>query len=514
MKNRLKTYITPSVVMLFLVVANPAFSQDTIISGTTSVNLDFTALETAASLQLSSVDNTSLPAAPFPAGFAITSSTPLEYNADPFSLVGGSIDHLGSVTFTIVGTENTVEVGDFTIGFDGSRATEGNSGYFVEDTISGLGILFDVAAPDTLVATPDGILIEGILRVSPEFAAYLTTNNLATTDLTGVDIGSAQVNASTEPVTISSGATSVTLDFETLETAASLAFASVENTASPAIEFPAGFAITPETPFQYTLEPFAPVAGNISHTGSLTFTIAGTEDQVTLGNFSIGYDAARASNENSGFFVEDTLAGLGILFDVATPTTLGAGGAGFFVEAPLNVSPEFATYLTDNNLAETDLTGAEVGAAQINSFAAPPPLTPNGDNEFLSISTRCFVGSEAFTDLANASIIIGGTDPMTVVFRGRSTSISEGITAAKLSDPVIDVVQLGVGVIGTNDNFADADGLSMLQGTLLDPAVVGMSDNESLLILENLEPGAYSVRVRSAVEGETGLVIVEAIAVE
>jgi len=135
------------------------------------------------------------------------------------------------------------------------------------------------------------------------------------------------------------------------------------------------------------------------------------------------------------------------------------------------------------------------------------------DNELLSISTRSFVGAEEFTDVSNSSVIIVGEDPMSVVFRGRSTSIDESVTADKLSDPIIDVVQVGVGVIGTNDNWADADNLALLEGTPLDPDTVGMDANESILILENLAPGAYSVRVRSAVEGETGLAISEAFAV-
>lgn len=508
--NTLKTLVTTLIIGSLTAGLH---GQETLSSGLTSVTLDFVALEDAASLQFDSVNNTATPATGYPAGFAVTTDTPLQYNLDPFSLVGGTISHTGSVTFNIVGTENQVEVGNFEIGFDAGRATGMNSGYFVEDTISGLGILFDVAMPDTLVANTDGIFLEGNLHVSPEFATYLSSNNLATTDLTGVEIGAAQVNTSTAPISIVAGVTSVSLDFESLETAASLAFASVENTATPATGFPAGYLITTATPFQYTT-PFTPVGGNISHTGSLTFDVVGAEAQVTVGAFNIGYDSERANDTNSGFFVEDTLAELGILFDVANPTTLDAGPSELFIEAALHVSPEFATYLSTNELASTDLSGVEIGSAQVNGIPALPLLTPDPDNELLAISTRCFVGSEAFTDLANASIIVGGTDPMTVVFRGRSTSISEGITANKLSDPIIDVVQVGVGVIATNDNFADAENLDLLLGTALDPSIVGMGETESLIVLQDLAPGAYSLRVRSAVEGETGLVIAEAIAVD
>jgi hypothetical protein len=213
-------------------------AQPTAISGTTSVNLDFAALESAASLQLASAESTGNPAQGFAAGFAITNETPFQYNTDPFGPVGGSIDHTGSVTFNIVGTESTVTVGDFTIGYDGARAADGNSGFFVQDNISALGILFDVVAPSNLMADTDGLFIAADLKVSPEFAGYLTTNGLATTDLSGVTIGAAEVNASTMAIMITRGRTSVNLNFQALEDNASLAFSSVNNTTAPAGGFP------------------------------------------------------------------------------------------------------------------------------------------------------------------------------------------------------------------------------------------------------------------------------------
>ena len=498
---------------LIALTCSPLKAQEEATSGKTSVTLDFAALESAASLTFDSVNNTANPAAGFPAAFAITGDTPFQYNLNPFAPVGGTISHTGSLTFLISGTTTPVEVGEFEIGFDPSRSSTNTSGFFVEDTVSGLGILFDVGIPDPLTAGPDGVVIESPLLVSPEFATYLTTNSLATSDLTGVEIGAAQVNSSPQPLTVTMGTTSVDLDFDTLASAASLEFTAVDNTGIPATGFPAGFAITSASPFQYSIDPFAPIGGNISHTGSVTFTVSGTETLVQVGNFNIGYDGTRATNGNSGFFAEDTISELGILFDVADPTTLDAGPDGFYAEADLNVSPEFATYLSDNGLAESDLTGATIGSAQIDGIPDMSDYTPPEDNELLNISTRCFVGDAAFTDLANASIIIGGSDPATVVFRGRSVSISDSITANKLSDPVIEVIQVGVGSLGTNDNWADAENLDLVSGTTLDPAVIGMDANESILILENLEPGAYSLRITSGVPGETGLVIAEAFAV-
>lgn len=488
-------------------------AQNTTQSGTTSVSLDFATLEAAANLQFSEVNNTATPATGFPAGFAITGETPFEYALNPFAPVGGSISHTGSVTFTVVGAGSTVEVGDFEIGFDPVRAVGGNSGFFVEDTISGLGILFDVGTPNPITASVAGVLIAAPLNVSPEFASYLSTNGLAASDLTGAEVGAAQVNASSTAVTITSGSTSVNLDFETLASAASLVFASVSNTATPADGFPAGFRITTGSPFQYTLNPFSPVGGSISHTGGVVFTISGTEDTVEVGNFNIGFDPARAVGGNSGFFVQDTISDLGILFDVAAPDSLSATPNAFMAEADLNVSSEFAGFLSGAELAASDLTGATVGSALIDGLAAAPGLTPKADNEFLGISTRGFIAASGSEAILNSSVIISGSEPMNVLFRARSTSINlSGVDL--LPNPVIDVVRIGEGIIGTNDSYLDAEHLSMLSGTQYDPTLVGMNEEEALLLLLDLAPGAYSVRVRSAVDGETGLAIVEALVVE
>lgn len=119
------------------------------------------------------------------------------------------------------------------------------------------------------------------------------------------------------------------------------------------------------------------------------------------------------------------------------------------------------------------------------------------NNELLGISTRGFLHDESFTDISVSSVIIGGTEPMTVVFRGRSTSISDTIQADKVSDTRIEVVRIGVGIIGSNDNWQDTENLHLLEGTSLDPTNIPMQDSESLLVMTDLLPGAYSVRVVS-----------------
>jgi hypothetical protein len=103
--------------------------------------------------------------------------------------------HSGTITFN-----NAITVGDFLIGYDPTRATNGRSGFYVEDTASSLGILFDIGAPSTVTATDNGLTIGNApLLVSPEFAQTLLTLSLASSNLTGAQVGSAQVSGFSTP---------------------------------------------------------------------------------------------------------------------------------------------------------------------------------------------------------------------------------------------------------------------------------------------------------------------------
>lgn len=179
-------------------------------------------------------------------------------------------------------------------------------------------------------------------------------------------------NAQTSFVT--GGETSVSLDTDTLASAASLAFSSVSNdvTVSPASAVLFGInardAASLPTTFSYASGSFSTFAGTIEHTGSVFFN----NDTVEVGDFTIGFDVARASGLRSGFFVESTAGIPAILFDVGVPSSLTAGTTNLDIDADLLVSNEFATFLTANNLAASDLTGADVGDASIRGVSAVP----------------------------------------------------------------------------------------------------------------------------------------------
>ncbi len=180
-----------------LACAGTAMAQIDVIGGQTSVLLDTDTLSSAASLDLSGVSPDVI--APGALGDssvafginprdAATLPTTFSYATDLASF-GGTIEHTGSVFFNM----DSVEVGNFTIGFDDTRVGGDRSGFFVASTTGIEAILFDVGAPSDLSATGSGLLIEADLLVSSEFASFLQGAGLASADLTGADVGDALV---------------------------------------------------------------------------------------------------------------------------------------------------------------------------------------------------------------------------------------------------------------------------------------------------------------------------------
>lgn len=179
--------VATAVVATLAIPTQARASNLQINSGVTNVFLDEPLLESVG-LNLTGASNTVTPQSDdFLVGFNITPKTNFTFNNDNgFSLVGGSIEHSGSVTFN-----NALTVGNFSIGFDQSRARGQASGFFVKDTITTGAVLFDIAniAP---AANGNNLQINGNLLVSQELAGLL--NNQA---LTGVAVGRTQANTTT-----------------------------------------------------------------------------------------------------------------------------------------------------------------------------------------------------------------------------------------------------------------------------------------------------------------------------
>ena len=352
--------------------------------GTTSVGLDTDLLETAAGLTISGTENTVEPASEdFAVGFDITEESDFLFsNEDGFTPLAGEIEHTGTVTFGSAAGDITV--GDFTVGYDAERQTEDTSGFFVQNTVDGAvpegAILFDVGNPGSLdIAEMELNLDDADLLVASEFAHLLLNTGLASDNLTGADVGDVAIDAVTEDVTkpseflVQDGTTSVGLDTDLLETAAGLTLSGTENTVEPASEdFAVGFDITEESDFLFSNEDgFTPLAGEIEHTGTVTFGSAAGD--ITVGDFTVGYDAERQTEDTSGFFVQNTVDGAvpegAILFDVGNPDSLDIAEMELNLgSADLLVASEFAHLLLDTGLASDNLTGADVGDVAINAI--------------------------------------------------------------------------------------------------------------------------------------------------
>lgn len=160
------------------------------VGGQTSVLLDLELLAAAANLNLTGISEGVIVPGNLGEGsvaFVITPPTSasfpttFNYNTnDFFGTVSGSINHRGTITFN-----DAITVGNFEIAL-------GGTGFVVIDTFGGLGTLFDLGVTSafpgelTFDATAD-------LLVSASFAQALLDLGLASTNLTGADVGDAWI---------------------------------------------------------------------------------------------------------------------------------------------------------------------------------------------------------------------------------------------------------------------------------------------------------------------------------
>jgi hypothetical protein len=195
----------------------------------------------------------------------------------------------------------------------------------------------------------------------------------------GALVGAALIaaGAAGQSVRVIGGQTNVALDFDTLASAASLELSGVSaDVISPgAIPGSVAFSINARdasnlpTTFSYDPSDFlGSFAGTIEHSGSVFFN----NDAVEVGNFTIGFDIARAVGDNSGFFVESTAGIAAILFDIGAPSTLNPGASTLEIGADLLVSAEFGAFLFDNGLSASNLAGATVGSALVQATVPAP----------------------------------------------------------------------------------------------------------------------------------------------
>lgn len=185
-----------------------------VIDGQTTVLFGNHALDSLGLKLLGGSEEVEIPGflGPNSAGFGINARdaaapllpTTFQYDSNDLVPFSGTIEHAGTLMLTDLATETAdIEVGNFTIGFNGDRANEatGASGFFVESTAGVEAILFDIANP--IVETfPMMLVIAADIIVSPEFSELLTTLELVSEDVTGADAGLAVVYAGAEVVPV------------------------------------------------------------------------------------------------------------------------------------------------------------------------------------------------------------------------------------------------------------------------------------------------------------------------
>ncbi|WGV28580.1 hypothetical protein [Halotia branconii] len=187
---------------------------------------------------------------------------------------------------------------------------------------------------------------------------------------TAAFVSIAPIQANAANYQIQSGVTSIAEDHEEILRSLGLNITNMNNTATTIPDdFAFGFNIAPDTNFTFSdVGGFSQPSGTIKHTGTITFN-----NELTVGNFSVGFAPTRAINNASGFFLEDTVSLNTVLFDLSAPGSLDFDGKNLtLANVQLLFSPEFASIIE-----RPDLIGEFAGTAQINAKVSAVPEPTN-----------------------------------------------------------------------------------------------------------------------------------------
>ncbi|MEO0884636.1 MAG: serine hydrolase [Cyanobacteria bacterium J06648_10] len=298
---------------------------------------------------------------------------------------------------------------------------------------------------------------------------------------------------------VDSGVTSLFLDFSLFESAG-LTIQDATPTATPfSNQFQLGFEIDGGD-FTFEGRPFTPISGSLEHTGDIRFLV-GDDVDLTIGDFSVGFDAARISDTASGFFVADTLEdglGIDILFDVSAPERLLVQGDDLtLADADLLLAPELATILGLNDAVGTDVGDVRVDAEVVTPVGPPPPneifgsdaaevLLGETDSDFID----ALGGDDTVAGGLGDDLILGGEgdDVLRGDVNNRSTQDGESggndiIFGGEGSDRI--------GGKSGNDILSGDAGDDFIWGDAGDDFIMGVTGNDTL-IGDNFSDGSGS----------------------
>ncbi|WP_414567638.1 hypothetical protein [Nostoc sp. CCY 9925] len=195
------------------------------------------------------------------------------------------------------------------------------------------------------------------------------TGIISCTTAAFISIAPIQVEAATFKV--ESGVTSIDRDHENILRNIGLIITDTQDTVPPIpSDYLVGFQIDSDTNFTFSDEGgFTPLFGTIEHIGTVTFN-----QQITVGNFSIGFAPGRTVPNASGLVLRDTVSSVNpILFDLSAPQSVTFDEQNLtltLADVQLFISPEFAQTLGDSSLA-----GLFAGTARIDAKVAAVPET-------------------------------------------------------------------------------------------------------------------------------------------
>ncbi|MEH1968988.1 hypothetical protein [Nostoc sp.] len=179
-----------------------------------------------------------------------------------------------------------------------------------------------------------------------------------------ISIAPIQVEAATFKVI--SGVTSIDRDHENILRNIELILTGTNQTVAPIpSNYLVGFNIDSATNFTFSDEGgFTPLSGTFEHNGTVTFN-----NQITVGEFSVGFAPGRTTKDASGFVLRDTFSLNTILFDLSIAEPVAFDGQNLTIpDVKLLISPEFASILQ-----KPELTGLFAGTARIDAQVAAVP---------------------------------------------------------------------------------------------------------------------------------------------
>jgi hypothetical protein len=264
----------------------------------------------------------------------------------------------------------------------------------------------------------------------------------------------------------------------------------------------------------YQVAPDAPVLKNLSTRG-----LIGTDENLMIGGFIVqGSGPATVILHAIG----PSLGAISIpgpLFD-PTLTVYDSNQNQIAMNDDWFTSPDAETiasfHLDPANSRESALyLTLQPGAytAVVQSFSSPqsPPTTGLGLFELYDLSTSGGRAGNISTrgqvlggdNVLIGGVIIGGTDPKTVIVRAIGPSLGAAGIANPLSDPALDLHDSDGVIVQSNDDWQQGADAQLITEANLAPA-----NAKEAALFATLNPGAYTAIV-TGVGGVTGIALVE-----